>query len=232
MLTELTDVLGETMGSTKDKITRDAVAAGTAVYYAGNTAGGTAITAKLTAAELLKISRALQSNNAKMWRTNPIAGTDAVGTKPIPASYFAVVHPYTTYDLRSILSTSWVGVHEYPDPSMALPGEVGAYPAANLRFIESTNAKIKEDSGGAASTASTKYTTASTAADIYCTIIFGQNAFGIAPLTGGSAELIVKEFGSGDDPLNQRRTAGFKFATDTVILDDNMMYRYEHLVSA
>ena len=119
---------------------------------------------------------------------------------------------------------------DYPNPSAALPNEVGAY--RNIRFIESTNAKIFADSGGDATAATLKYTTASSACDVYATIIFGRGAFGITPLSGHSSEIIVKALGAGDDPLNQRSTIGGKFITDTVILNENMMYRYEHGVSA
>jgi len=230
LLTELSEVLGETMGSTKDQIVRDTVAAGTSVYYANGVAGATSVVSKLSAADLNKIIRALDANNATPWKENPIVGSDKVGTKPISASYFAVIHPYTTYDLRAILTTSFINVHEYSDPSQALPGEVGSY--SKIRFIESTNAKIKADSGGSATAANLKYTTANSACDLYCTIIFAKDSFGITPLTGSSMELIIKELGEGNDPLNQRRSAGFKFTTDVAILNDNFLYRYEHGCSA
>lgn len=213
LLTELSDVLGETMGITKNKIVRDTIVAGTSVFWASSATVRSAIVAKVSTTDIDKIIRALDGNNAKEWKENPIMGTDKVGTTPISDAYFAVCHPDSTYDLRGL--TGWVNTHEYPDGGKsALPGEVGAY--SKVRFIESTDAKIFADTGGAASTNSIKYTTASTAADVYATMIFGKNAFGIAPLTGHSSEMIVKSLGSGNDPLNQRSTGGFKFVTDKI----------------
>ena len=228
LLTELSETLGETMGSTKNKICRDTIVAGTSVFYAGSVTARVGILTIATETDISKITRALAGNNAKLWKMAPIMGSDKVGTKPISGSYYAVCHTDTTYDLFNI--SNFTKTHEYADGGKsALPGEIGSL--GKVRFIESTDSKIWADTGGAASTNSLKYTTASTAADVYGTMIFGQNAFGITPLTGHSSEMIVKSLGSGNDPLNQRSTGGFKFVTDTVILNEDFMYRYEHGVS-
>ena len=46
----------------------------------------------------------------------------------------------------------------------------------------------------------------------YKNVIFGKDAFGIVNLDGMNLQMILKPLGSGDDPLNQRATAGYKFA--------------------
>ena len=227
VLTETAEVLGENSGESLDSVYRDTLVGGTSVFYAGGVAARGSIVTSPAAADLDKIIRALKAANAKFYNTNPIPGRDAVGTTPIAASYFAICHPYTTYDLEG--ETGWVPVHKYPDPSIAVPNEVGSY--KQLRFIESTNAKIWADTGGSAVAASLKYTTANSACDVYATLVFGKNAYGVTDLKGKGMENIVKPLGSGDDPLNQRSTSGWKSTTDILILNDAFMYRYEHGVT-
>jgi N4-gp56 family major capsid protein len=93
---------------------------------------------------------------------------------------------------------------------------------------------VVEDAGGTAVTHTLKYTTVNTACDIFCTLIFGQNAYGVTPLAGNALKTIIKALGSGGtaDPMDQRSTAAWKAITSCVILNDDFMYRYEHGVSA
>lgn len=227
VLTETAEILGENSGESLDSIFRDTLVAGTSVLRANSVAARTDIITKVSEADLDKSVRALRTAKAKFWNTNPIAGTSRVGTTPIAASYFAICHPFVTYDLETL--TDWVPVHKYPNPASALPNEVGSH--KQIRFIESTNAKIWEDAGGTAVTNTLKYTTANSACDVYGILIFGKNAYGVTDLKGKGMENIVKPLGSGDDPLNQRSTSGWKSMTDILILQNAYMYRVEVGVS-
>jgi N4-gp56 family major capsid protein len=66
--------------------------------------------------------------------------------------------------------------------------------------------------------------------DVYATLIFGANAYGVCPLAGNAMENIIKPLGSSGsaDPLNQRATSGWKAITTTKILNDAWMIRIEH----
>lgn len=229
LLTEMAELLGENSGETLDCVYRDALAATSSMYRAGNVARAS-IALKLTKVEIDKILRAMAVAKAKMWMESPIAGTAAVGTTPIAAAFFAIVSPQTTYDLRNILTTDFIPVHKYPNPTSAVPGEVGSY--SNLRFIESTNAKTYLGGGGSAVAQTLAYTGTNATCDVHTMLIFGKNAYGITDLAGKGLENIVKELGSGDDPLNQRGTSGWKSTTDCIILNDAFMYCYEFGVSA
>lgn len=57
---------------------------------------------------------------------------------------------------------------------------------------------------------------------VYSTLFFGKNAFGTTEITGGGMQTIIKPLGSGEDPLNQRATVGWK-GTDT---DEILVERY------
>lgn len=63
--------------------------------------------------------------------------------------------------------------------------------------------------------------------DVYSTLILGENAYGVTSVNGGGLEMIVKPLGSGDDPLNQRATAGWKAIKTAVRLVEQYMVRIE-----
>ena len=70
-------------------------------------------------------------------------------------------------------------------------------------------------------------------ADVYATLIFGENAYGTTSLAGGGLEHIVKQLGSAgsSDPLNQRATVGWKATKVTVRLVEAFMIRIETAAS-
>ena len=65
--------------------------------------------------------------------------------------------------------------------------------------------------------------------DVYSTLIFGADAYGVTEVTGGGLQHIVKQLGSGGtgDPLNQRATAGWKGTKTAELLVDNYLIRLE-----
>ena len=63
--------------------------------------------------------------------------------------------------------------------------------------------------------------------DVYSTLILGKDAYGVTEVTGGGLQHIVKQLGSGDDPLNQRATAGWKATATAERLVEQYMVRVE-----
>ena len=63
--------------------------------------------------------------------------------------------------------------------------------------------------------------------DIYSTLVLGANAYGVTQIEGGGIETIIKQLGSGDDPLNQRATVGWKATKTAEILTQTFMIRIE-----
>lgn len=65
--------------------------------------------------------------------------------------------------------------------------------------------------------------------DVYATLIFGANAYGVTKVSGLGLEHIYKPLGSGgtSDPLNQRATAGWKASKTAVRLVEEYMVRIE-----
>lgn len=62
---------------------------------------------------------------------------------------------------------------------------------------------------------------------VYSTLVIGSNAYGVTDITGGGLEYIFKPLGSGDDPLNQRCTSGWKSMHSAIRLVEAYMVRIE-----
>jgi N4-gp56 family major capsid protein len=107
--------------------------------------------------------------------------------------------------------------------------EIGAY--KNIRFVSSTNAKIFRAPPRLRRT--TVYKNNGANFDVYCTLFFAANAYGVCPLSGNAMSTYVKALGSAGsaDPLEQRSTVGWKATTTTKILNESWMYRLEHAAS-
>ena len=218
VLTQAAQVLGEQAADSLDQVCRNIVAAGTTYQYASTATARNEVTAamKLTRAEVKEAVRTLQVNNAKPLtaRVDPNTGYNTV---PLNRAFIAIVHPNTAYDLDD--AEGWVPVEKYPNKSDVMPGEIGSL--AGVRFVMTTNAKVFTGEG-------------SGSADVYATIIIGQNAYGISRISGHALENIVTPLGSagGADPLKQRATSGWKATFITKILQQAWMIRVEHGVTA
>jgi len=215
VLVEAAEVLGDQMGDTIDQLTRDVLAAGTVVTYVGQSDRVSISTSDLiTATEVRKMVRTLK--NAKARRiTRMINSSTGVATEPVSAAYIAFCHPDTTYDLQD--ETGWVPVEKYSSSMNVMENEVGKL--NDVRFIESTNCKIFSGAGAGA-------------IDVYGTLFLGMDAYGLTRISGEAVKNIVKPLGSGDDPLDQRATSGWKITFVAKILNDAFMGRIEHAVSA
>lgn len=131
--------------------------------------------------------------------------------KKINGSYVAIIHPDAAYDLTN--DPKWEAVKEY-DPKDWYNGEIGRI--HGVRFVETTEAVRFENGDG----------------EVFSTLVLGADAYGITNIEGGGLENIIKPFGSGDDPLNQRATSGWKATHVAKILNDLYMVRIESKATA
>lgn len=219
VLMEAAEILGDQMGDTLDQLTRDIINAGTNVYYAGS---GHTLRTQVAAGELITLvlvqkAVRLLANNKTRKMTKMVNATTGYGTSPLNASYVGIVHPNTTYDLKGI--STWVSVEKYASTGGIMEGEVGKLD--EVRFVESTNAKVFTGGGAAG-------------IDVYSTLIFGSDAYGTTRISGEAVKNIVKPLGSAGtaDPLDQRATSGWKATFVAKILNDAFMVRLECAVSA
>lgn len=227
-LTEAAEVLGEQAGQSLDAVWRDILVAGTNVFCATDSAGATSSTRTAVAGLINtvfcdKLIRQLKQQNAKFFN-KIIKASTGVGTVPIRASFWTILHPDVEYSFDQM--TGFKSTSEYGgNQNIMADVEIGAY--KNLRAVTTTQAKIFP-SAGANVTAGHK-STDTVKEDVYASLVFGMNACGIVPLTGHSLENIVQPLGSGGtaDPLRQRATSGWKAMTTAVILNDAFMVRGE-----
>jgi N4-gp56 family major capsid protein len=222
LLTETAEILGDQAGTTIDQVRRDVLVAGTSVAYS-NGANRAAVNTILSAGLLKQAVRALKRQNAKKMK-QAMAANGNIATQGLRASFVGIIHPDTEATLKSI--TGYVPLNAYPSQMAIMEDEVGYFD--EIRFVSSTNAKVFANGG--ATGGSNVISTGGSNADVYATLLFGMDAYGIVPLSGESLRNIVKPLGSAGsaDPLDQRSTSGWKATTTTLILNDSWMMRLEH----
>jgi N4-gp56 family major capsid protein len=215
VLTETIELQGEQVALTIDTKVRDVIVLGTNVqFHEGERAARINVVAgdNITAVAVRKAVRTLHTNKAPKI-TSILDASTGVGTKPVAAGYVGIISPSTHYDLKSV--AGWQAVHEYAQNVDVFPGEVGALD--EVRFIRTQNAAVATGLGGGG-------------IDVHLTLVMGAGYFGIVAPMG--VQTIIKDFGAGQDPLNQRATAGWKAYFITKRLQEACCVRIEHAVSA
>lgn len=205
LLNDVTEAQGAQAGRSIEEITRDVLVTGTTVRYAGGVAGRANVAAanRITNDEILICRRTLLNNLAE-----PVDGE----------MYAAIIHPYTEYDLfkdSSIVAAMNAGEK---GGDRLFRGEIGNY--LGVKFVRSTTAKIFTGAG-------------SGGINVYITLFFGKNAYGITRIDGqNTIDHIFHDIGDGSgDALNQYWTSGWKVTHAVKILQDNFMLRLEHAVT-
>lgn len=219
-LTEISEVLGDNMGDTIDQLTATVLSAGTAIQYVQGVVNRAAVAAGmyLTRNEIIKATTTLLSSNTKYMR-EVVDASDGFNTHPIMDSFIGIIHPNTYRSLRD--EPGWIPVSEYGDPNDRIsPAEVGSL--EDVRFLVTTNA-VKFAGAG------------SNGIDVYSTIIFGQEWYGVTRISGHEVEIITKTPEGDDtntgDPLNQRNTMGWKISYVPTILQQAFGLRIEHAIN-
>ena len=215
VILEFTKLSANQAGLTLDTITRDAINAGTQVNYSGGRSSRSQIQATdtLSIEDLECAAAILKGSN-----TPEIEG----------GGYAAICHPYVVYDLRR--SSEFIEWHKYASPEELYNGEVGRI--GDVRIIDSSEAKIWCDDtcpviSEAVPAAGSTPAQPAVYRSIFSTLVVGAGAYATTKLTNGGLQQIIKPIGSGDDPLNQRGTIGWKATKVAEILVDAYMVRIE-----
>ncbi len=198
---EVTKMLGDQAGLTLDTISRNELAGGTNVFYAPAGATSVASRANLTKDSLLTVDMVYKAVN-QLKRMN---------VPKINGDYACVIHPDVSLDLMR--NEEWIEAHKYATPENIYNGEIGKI--AGCRFVESSEAVIWTGTGCPSGLA------------VYGCIFLGADAYGVVDIEGGGLEHIMKPLGSGDDPLNQRSTIGWKATSVCKRLAEERIVRVE-----
>lgn len=207
-IVQATKILASQAGRTLDSITRDVLAGGTNVIYAPKRGEDGAVTEVSSRANLDTTCTLTPDLFFQAAAQLGAMNADLIGD-----SYVAIIHPYAAYDLKT--SKEWIEVHKYADPEAMFRGEIGKL--ANIRFIESSEAKIWKDES----------CPSSGALAVFGTLVLGAHAYAVTEVEGGGLEHIVKQLGYGDDPLNQRASVGWKGIKTAERLVEQYMVRIE-----
>lgn len=205
---ETTENFAEAMKEALDLVTRDVLMAGSSVQYASTSLSRGAVGSGqyLSLAELRKAKRTLLSFNAKV--------------VPGEGKFVCITHPHVLYDLEgdSNITNPWVyggagqgsvDKNQIFDTEMKdLPFGVRLYTTSLCRIFASLGLS---------------------GADVYGTVLFGDQWYGTIKLDKMPAKVIAKERGSAgtSDPLNQVASVGWKAAHTAVILNQTLGVRIE-----
>lgn len=213
-LTETAELQGDQAGQTLDEITRDVLAGMLQVFFPGSITLRANITSsdKISTTLIKKVSTWLKLNNAKKIK-QVVKTTSDVSTYNIRDAYVAICHPYTTEDLQGL--SGWKNVEDYPKNAEILEGEVGSY--GDVRFVESSIAKVYTGAG-------------SGGINVYKTMFFAQEAYGVTQVNGEALKMYRKPLGSAGamDALNRYGTMGWVATFVAKRLNENFMCAIEH----
>ena len=215
VIVEATQLLGSQAGVTMDTVVRNQLVAGNNVLFCPTVANG---------AETAVTQRKNMNTTSQLTVKMIQKAVTTLKNKNVPdfdGCYVAIIHPSVAYDLKR--DPEWVNAHQYAQPENLFTGEIGKI--AGVRFVETTEAKVWNDSDCPVKTAASGSDPA-VYYSVFATLVLGKNAYGVTEVTGGGLETIVKPKGSGgtSDPLNQRSTVAWKgIRTAKILLEQNMV---------
>ena len=243
VLGNIVEAQGEQVGRTREALLWDIVRSGTNVQYAGNMSSR----ASLTKDSLLSTNEVRRAV-ATMMRNKAVKITRVLKPSPnyesysVPPAYIAVTHTDAIPTLRELAGSSsartnhFQPVNQYSNMKMVSVHEVGNF--EDVRYIASPDLPAY---GGATTAVASgndihNFYNASTGNqfDVYSTVIFGREAFGVVALRGkrGIQPIVVKP-GTPDhaDKLGQTGWAGWKMYFAGRILNEVWMLRLEHVLA-
>ena len=198
-IVQATKRLGEQAGKTGDCITRDVVCGGSNVYFPNGKTSRSALTIddKITVKLVMEAAAFLRTMDA------PTVNGD----------YICILHPQVEKDIK--LDPEWKESVKYDASERIFEGEIGRYDG--VRFVSTTNAKIWKSVDD----------DCPEGLGVFGTMLVGEGAYATTQVEGGGLQTIIKQLGSGDDPLNQRATVGWKLIKVAERLVEQYMVRIE-----
>ena len=223
VLQEGTTIMSEQAAKTVEVIRFNVLKAGTSVYYAGNVAGRSSVTAVMSRSDQRAIVRALERQEAKHI-TTVVRSTPSFNTENVAPAFVGVCHVDLKSDIRGL--TGFIDSKDYGNISR-FETEVGS--CEDVRYLTSTIFTAWADTGSATGAGSTRISTSGAQCDVYPVLILARDAYGIVALKGkfSITPMVINPVPSKSDPLGQRGSISWKTMQTAVILNDNYMYRYE-----
>ena len=221
VLKEATMILAEQAAQTLETVRYNVLKAGTVVQYTNGTSR-TDVNTVIDKTTIRKAVRALERQDARKF-TSILKSTPNYDTHPIQPAYWAVVHVDWDGDLRD--TPGMIRAEKYgTEPPIEM--EIGSI--EGVRFVKSTifTSITGSNAGG---TPGSMVSADGSNADVYLTLVFGRDAYGIVPLKGEGAitPMVVNPKPSDSDPMAQRGHVSWKAYHVAVILNESWMVRIE-----
>lgn len=249
VITETSEVFGEQGADTIDQVIADVVVAGTTVRYAGGGANRFAITTtdKLTGNDIKKAVRDLKKANAKTLSDGYYIGVispeqaydlqaDSLwqdvskynGGANIMKGEIGKIHGVRFIETTNL--PSFESDVSFTEKTLTAGDSLKGLYAKDTSKTEMDERWTLQESG----TYSTGTYYEKNEYKVFASMILGADAYGVVDVENsaeGKPEIIVKPMGSGDDPLNQRATIGWKAMFTAVRLNELAMCRLETTAS-
>jgi len=212
LLVEFSEMLGERVYELLDSFIRDNISGGTSVYHANAVATRLLTADGPSTSDLDAVKTLLKTNKARFIK-KMINATTGISTVPIRSCFMGICHTDKEDAFEAL--TGFIPVEKYAAQQNTHESEIGSY--KHIRFVGTQNAKVFEEEGAAG-------------IDVYSTLIFGSDAYGVLPVEGRSLQTIIKALGSSgvEDPYNQRGSIALKKTMTALIIKQNWIIRYEH----
>ncbi|HEX9472502.1 MAG TPA: N4-gp56 family major capsid protein [Bradyrhizobium sp.] len=221
--------MGINSGQSLNRLQRNILEANVTIYRpAGATNDGTTGSA-ITSGISRKGVNVLQNNVATEFMGES-RGEQAFGTAPVPTSFLGLCHVDVEADIRTF--ADFIPVERYAGQVETFPGEFGIDSIARIRWVSHPEATVSTGVGAASTTL--RNTTGN--ADLYTSIVMGQDAHGSVGLgfehireiyeAGDKLpgiQLITHARGSAGtgDPLNELSSLGWKSWHTGALLNTN-----------
>lgn len=160
---------------------------------------------ELTRADIDAVVFTLIGNSARMISDN-IEGDLKFATAPVREAYWVMAHSDVLTDLEAV--NGFINTAQYPAQMNILHAEWGS--VGNTRWTYSPIGSITQNDSALG-------------ADVYNCFSTGREAYANILQEGATASFIYQGLGSGNDPLLQRQTAGYKFAQVPRLLNDTWL---------
>ena len=228
---DMIKLVGEHMATIEELISYGVVRGGTNVVYANGTAR-TAVNTAISLNKLRQARRQLESAHAQMV-TEKLAASVNYGTSAIEPGYLVFLHTDMESDFRNL--AGFTPVAKYGSQKPVHEREIGT--VENFRLITSPYFRPFLAAGGTITAGAflSNGGTTGTTADVYPTMVIGQEAWGQVALKGMNAiqpiYLPAKQI-THANPMGQFGYVGANFYKNAVRLNENWMVRLESACSA
>lgn len=231
---KILQVIAINAGKTLNILQRNIGEDNATLVYAGGAASDGAVLSKITLNTIQQVVNTLDKQSA-MTFTPMTTGSQNIGTNPILPAFWGLCHPDVAIDITEL--TGFKSVETYAGQTATVLGEFGTLTVAGkaVRFISSEDAGVDAGSGNSGAATADLNNTAGDA-DLYTTLIYGQDAIASVGLgeahTDGiyragdelnTVDVIVKNPSSTgtSDPYNEITTVAWKAWHTGAMLNGN-----------